>query len=236
MCNRYSLHSKEEALQALAEALRDGLDPPDWVFNPRYNIAPGLLVPAIVREGDARAKLRPMHWGLIPYHERDKPRKSMWPNAKAETAQASPAFRRSTAKRRCLVPANGYYEWATAGKLKLPHFFTLRSGRPFAFAGIWEPGAGDVPASLAILTTRPNALSARIHDRMPVVLPADRAERWLGSEPLPDAEFAALTQPLPDELMAEREVNRYVNDSRNDGPRCLAAPDEPTPDPQLSLF
>ena len=122
-------------------------------------------------------------WGLMPFYERQKPQRRLLPNAKAETAPTLAAFRQAVAHRRCLVPANGFYEWQTLGKLKLPHLFTLRDGAPFAFAGIWEPAEGDIPETYGILTTEPNALVAPLHHRMPVILTPETMARWIGSAP-----------------------------------------------------
>lgn len=236
MCNRYTLHDREAALEAIAHALKHGLEPPDWTFNPRYNIGPGSIVPVIVDRAGAPAQVRPMVWGLIPFFDRDKEAKRPFTNATAEKARTSAAFRQAVVKRRCLLPANGYYEWQDVGGIKYPHLFTLTGGSPFALAAIWEPATENIPDTVALLTTRPNAVAAAVHNRMPVVLPPELMPRWLGSDPLPDAEFEALTAPLPDALLADRPVSRFVSNSRNEGPQCLAPPEAPPSDPQLSLF
>jgi putative SOS response-associated peptidase YedK len=163
-------------------------------------------------------------------YERNKPQMRMLPNAKAETAATLAAFKQSVAKRRCLVPANGFYEWQTVGRLKLPYLFTLKNEEPFAFAGIWEPAEGDTPETYGILTTVPNELVAHIHHRMPVMLTPETMPRWLGDEPLPEAEYRELTMPLAAEKMQVRPVNRFVNNSRNEGPQCLDPPEEAPPE------
>ena len=117
-------------------------------------------------------------------------------------------------------------EWQSAGKLKLPHLFTLKNEEPFSFAGIWEPPEDGTPGTFGILTTAPNELVAPIHNRMPVILTADAMPRWLGSEPLSEDEYRKLTQPLPAERMQERPVSRFVSNSRNEGPQCHAGPEE----------
>jgi putative SOS response-associated peptidase YedK len=158
------------------------------------------------------------------------------PNATAEKAATSPAFRQATARRRCLIPANGFYEWATLRGVKHPHLFTLKEEEPFALAGIWEPGTDDtLPPGFAILTTMPNVLVAPVHHRMPVMLTRETMPRWIGSEPLPEAEYRELTRPLAPEKMIEREVNRFVNSSKNEGPQCLAPPEETPREPELGL-
>jgi putative SOS response-associated peptidase YedK len=238
MCVRYTFHRPDEALAAIAAALARKLAPlPDWA-TPRFNVTLTHVVPAVAAGADG-PELRGMVWGLIPAYARSQPvaptcsqakTTTMLPNAKAETAATLYAFKSATARRRCLIPANGFYEWQTAGKLKLPHLFTLRDEAPFAFAGIWEPPEEETPATFAILTTTPNDLVAPIHNRMPVILTADAMPRWLGSVPLPEEEYRALTQPLPAERMQERPVSRYVSNSRNEGPQCHAAPEEQSPE------
>jgi putative SOS response-associated peptidase YedK len=260
MCVRYTLHKPDEALAAIAAALarKVSISPPtlslpavsasnglpDWV-TPRFNVTLTHIMPVVAASPDG-PELRGMSWGLEPKDVRALPKERMLPNAKAETAATLPAFRQSVAARRCLVPANGFYEWQTMGKLKLPHLFTLRDEAPFAFAGIWEPpdeedGAATPPSrsadvktldlpTFSILTTAPNALIAPIHNRMPVILTAAAMRRWLGREPLPEAEYRALTQPLPADRMQSRPVSRYVSNSRHEGPACHAPPEAPPPE------
>jgi putative SOS response-associated peptidase YedK len=229
MCVRYTFHRPDEALASIAAALARQLAPlPDWA-QPRFNVTLTHLMP-VVAVGTAGPEVRPLMWGLLPFHERNKPLRRMLPNAKAETALALSAFKGAVARRRCLVPANGFYEWQTAGKLKLPHLFTLKNEEPFAFAGIWEPPEGDTPGTFGILTTIPNALVASIHHRMPVILTPEMMPRWLGREVLPEAEYLALTTSLTPNLMRERPVSRYVNHSRNEGPNCHAPPEAEQPE------
>ena len=234
MCVRYTLHKTEAALAAMGRALALNFATPEWV-EPKYNITLTHVVPAVAALAGGPA-LRGMRWGLVPFYERNKVPGRMLPNAMAEKAVTSPAFREAVAQRRCLVPANGFYEWQTLGKLKLPHLFTLKDEEPFAFAGVWDP-AGDeqTPPAFAILTTAPNALVAPIHDRMPVILTRETMRRWLGEVPLPAAEYQELTKPLAVGRLQSRPVSRYVNSSRNQGPQCLEPP-EPEPPPEPDLF
>ena len=232
MCVRYTFHRPAEALAAIAAALARKLAPlPDWA-KPRFNVTLTHIVP-VVASGTEGPEVRGMVWGLVPFYERGKPQRRMLPNAKAETAASLTAFKQGVARRRCLVPANGFYEWQSTGKLKLPHLFTLKNEEPFSFAGIWEPPEDDTPGTFGILTTAPNDLVAPIHNRMPVILTADSMPRWLGSEPLPEDEYRKLTQPLPAERMQERPVSRYVSNSRNEGPKCHEPPE--TGPPELAL-
>jgi putative SOS response-associated peptidase YedK len=231
MCVRYTFHEPDKAIAAVAQALAVKLTLPEWA-KPRFNVTLTQVMP-VVAAGEGGPELRPLMWGLVPFYERNKPQRKMLPNAKAETAGTLTAFKGAVAKRRCLVPANGFYEWQTVGKLKWPHLFTMKDEEPFAFAGIWEPPEGDTPATFGILTTAPNALVAPIHNRMPVILSVETMARWIGSEPLPEEEYRALTSPLAPELMEERPVSRYVSNSRHEGPGCLAPPEvEP---PELAL-
>ena len=239
MCVRYTLHKTDEALAAIAQALARKLAPPEWA-RPKYNITLSSVVP-VVAAGTDGAEVRGMMWGLVPFYQRMKGELQMWPNTKAEKARTSPAWKQTVAQRRCLVPANAFYEWETVGKMKYPHLFSLRNEEPFAFAGIWEPGAEKMPENFAILTTVPNAVVRPYHHRMPVLLPAELMRRWIGSEPLAEEEFMALTAPLAPERMQEREVNRFVNNTRNEGPECLGPPEPRVKDfskpaaPQLDL-
>jgi putative SOS response-associated peptidase YedK len=231
MCVRYTLHKDDEAMAAIAKALARKLAPPEWA-KPKYNVTLTHVMPVVAAGADG-PEVRGMMWGLVPFYERKKTQMRMLPNAKAETAASLPAFKQSVAKRRCLVPANGFYEWQTIGKLKFPHLFTLKDEAPFAFAGIWEPAEDNTPETYGILTTAPNELVATIHTRMPVILTPETMPRWLGSEPLPEAEYRELTSPLASDRMQERPVNRFVNNSRNEGPKCLEPPD--TEPPELVL-
>jgi len=215
-------------MAAIAKALARKLAPPKWA-KPKYNVTLTNVMP-VVAVGTGGPEVRGMMWGLVPYYERKKPQMRMLPNAKAETAATLAAFKQSVAKRRCLVPANGFYEWQTQGKLKLPHLFTLKDEEPFAFAGIWEPAEGNTPETYGILTTAPNELVSPIHNRMPVILTPETMPRWLGSEPLPETEYRELTKSLPAEKMQERPVSRFMNNSRNEGPQCLEPPEEAPPE------
>jgi putative SOS response-associated peptidase YedK len=229
MCVRYTLHKTDAALAAIAQALARNLALPAWV-QPRYNVALTHVMPVVALGGEG-PEVRGMMWGYVPFYERGKTQLRMLPNAKAETATTSAAFRQAAARRRCLVPANGFYEWKAGGRVKRPHVFMLQNEEPFAFAGIWETAEGDkLPETFAILTTEPNELVSPIHNRMPVILTVEVMGRWLGDQPLPEEEFRALTQPLGEGRMTVRPVNRFVSNSRNEGPQCLAPPEEEPPE------
>ena len=152
-------------------------------------------MPVVARVQDA-VGVRPMRWGIVPAGERANPRPRLLANARSETAATMAAFRKGIASRRCLVPANGFYEWETRGGVKLPHLFTLADEEPFAFAGIWDPAADKLPETYCLLTTQPNELVAKVHDRMPVILTAETMGRWIGDQPLAEADYKALVSPL----------------------------------------
>jgi hypothetical protein len=234
MCVRYTLHQSDAALKAISRALAKTLTAA-VAAEPRYNVTLTHRMPVVAAGGGGEAEVRGMVWGLVPFYERAKTPRRMLPNAKAETATTLAAFKDGVAHRRCLVPANGFYEWKTVGKTKLPHLFTLRDGEPFAFAGIWEPSDGDLPETFGVLTTEPNAMVAPIHDRMPVLLTEATMARWLGAAPLAGEEYRMLTQPLPAERMSVRPVNRFVSNSRNDGPQCLEPPEDAPPELNLGF-
>jgi putative SOS response-associated peptidase YedK len=209
MCGRYSLHASPEVV-----SLMFGLSEVP-AFQPRYNIAPTTPV-LVVREGGA-AMLR---WGLVPRWARDvngkPPSGAGMNNARAETVAEKPSFREAYRRRRCLIPASGFYEWKLEGKLKQPYYIHPAAGELFAFAGIWErwEGAGGPLETCAVITTEPNAVMAPIHERMPVIVaPADYG-RWLaGSE--------GLLQPCPAAAIAAHPVSRAVNRAANEGPDLL---------------
>jgi putative SOS response-associated peptidase YedK len=222
MCTRFTFHEPDRAIRAVAAALAREMALPPEPLVPRWNVALTQRMP-VATAGGSGPEWQTLHWGLVPFYERDQPQRKMLPNAKAETAAKLPTFRRATAQRRCLVPACGFYEWQDRGGTKWPHLFTLRDGEPFAFAGIWEPPDEKLPGTYAILTTTPNAMVAPVHNRMPVILTRETMPRWLGATPLSPGEYDDLTRPLDPAQMAVRPVARYVGNTRNEGPECHAA-------------
>jgi putative SOS response-associated peptidase YedK len=201
-------------------------------LQPRYNIAPTEEVVVISRR-DGEREGRLMRWGLVP-HWSDGPRSSApMINARAETLLARPAFRSLAERRRCLIPADGFYEWETStGGQRRPFDFRLASRELFAFAGLytgWGKGATDEPVlSCTIITSRPNALVASLHDRMPVILPRQAHDNWL--DPATSSDHAlALLEPYPAALMRKTAVSPLVNSIRNDGPELLQPPEAPVP-------
>ena len=188
MCGRFTLNSNLDALQ-----LRFGFEARDLDYRPRYNIAPTQPVLAVVNDGGRRAEF--MRWGLIPFWAKDQKIGSRMINAVGETAASKPAFRAAFKKRRCLVLADGFFEWRKEGKEKIPTYIFLKSGQPFAMAGLWETWKnpeGELVRSCTIVTTQPNEFMAPIHNRMPVILSQETEAPWLD----PITEEASTLNPL----------------------------------------
>jgi len=219
MCCRYTL-TDLEALRALVEATGLGVDVSLDGLPARYNVALTQRMPVVTRRGKNR--LETLRFGLALPGRSPAEKPALLANARAETLLAKPAFREAARHRRCLVPADGFYEWAKAGKARLPHCFALKARRPFFFAGLWEPETAAAPGGFAIVTTAPNALLAAIHDRMPVMLGPNSGPAWLGDEPLPAARLAQLCRPLPADLMTGHRVDPRVNNARYEAPDCIA--------------
>lgn len=208
MCGRYALHSLIQDLQQHF-GLFDSVD-----FKPRYNISPSLFLP-VVRPQDGGVELALCQWGFIPGWLKSMPKnKSI--NARAESLADKPFFRSAFRLRRCLVPANGFYEWKRTGTQKQPYYIRLSDAELFSFAGIWDrwEGGGEPVETFAIITTDANEAMKPIHDRMPVILDPAQYERWLrsgGSDLL--VPFAGPMQAFP--------VSRRVNSPANDGAELI---------------
>ena len=216
MCGRYSLILSGQDIE---DAFDVSLDPGS-IF-PRYNIAPGQDVLAITQQSQRRARM--LRWGLIPSSNKD-PKGGRKPiNARGESAADKWPFKYSFRERRCLVPADGFYEWRKVGGARTPYRIGLRSRAPFAFAGIWDrwlsPG-GEVVESCCIITTLANSLVEKIHDRMPVILPKDAEAMWL-DKAASVADLRELLVPFNAADMDAYQVSTAVNSWRNDGPECI---------------
>jgi putative SOS response-associated peptidase YedK len=215
MCGRFALYSSGETL---ADAF-DRSSVPE--LQPRYNVAPSQPV-AVVRATPEGRELALLKWGLVPSWTRDKKLAPI--NAMAETAAEKPFFRSAMQKRRCLVPADGWYEWQpTGGKKKQPYFFWAKDGRPLAFAGLWESWEheGELLDNCAILTTDANEVAAPAHNRMPVLIPPDSYARWLEMANQDVASLQDLLRPYPTETPFARPVSTLVNNPRNDDSQCI---------------
>lgn len=218
MCGRFTIKAKTEQLH---EAVR-GLTVTEW-RGPRYNVAPTQPVPA-VRNLDARA-LEWLRWGLVPGWATDLTIGNRLINARAETLADKPAFRAALRARRCVILADGFYEWAAAGPRKQPYFFQRPGGTPFALAGLWEswrPSAGgETVLTCTIITTTANAVVAPVHERMPVMLDPEAAERWLDPAPHAPEAWPSLLVPWPDRDLVAHPVSPLVNRPAVDDPRCV---------------
>jgi putative SOS response-associated peptidase YedK len=194
----------------------------DW--GPRYNIAPTQPVP-VIRQNlkEPVRQLSLMKWGLIPSWAKDPSVAAGMINARSETAAATPAFRDALRYRRCLVPADGFYEWARTGKAKQPYCFEVNGGELFAFAGIWDcwrDAGGNWVKTCSILTTVPNAVASAVHDRMPVILDPDGYDLWLDPGMRDAAAASELLRPCDARLMRCYPVSTRINHVSNDDEGC----------------
>lgn len=218
MCGRYVLTSPLDVLKA---RFRVGM----WEGgSPRFNVAPRQRVPVVLAE-EFRRVVRSMEWGLLPAWVKEREKALRPINARAETVAVKPSYRSALRARRVLVPADGFYEWRrTAGGGKEPVFFRPASGRPFAFAGLfdrWTASGPEVLETFTLLTTTPNALVARVHDRMPVILAEEDEEAWLDPRCREPADLLPLLRSYPEEEMEAFVVSAKINSPSNDDPSVL---------------
>jgi putative SOS response-associated peptidase YedK len=217
MCGRFTLTVPPELIADLYD-----LEVP-LAYRPRFNIAPTQPVAVIANRAERAVEL--FRWGLIPRWAKDAKIASRLINARSETLAEKPSFKQAYQRRRCLVLADGFYEWRKRGKVRIPQRFVLRGREPFAFAGLWEswsPPGGDEIHSCTIITTAANVLVAPVHDRMPVILPRDAHDAWLDPEPRAPETLRDLLHPYPSAEMESYEVSTAVNSVRADGPECIA--------------
>ena len=226
MCGRYTITSPA---QVIAEVF--GITGPVELA-PRYNVCPGQDVPVVrTRHGADDRELDLLRWGLVPWFVKEPGPAARMINARAETAATSPAFREALHRRRCLLPADGFYEWQASPDKKRgpkqPFHIRRADGRPLALAGLWERWKGPDGTKLescTVLTTAPNELLAPIHDRMPVVLPPDAWSLWLDRTVQDVERIAPLLVPAPADEMVAAPVSTWVNDPKHDDAQCLAPP------------
>jgi putative SOS response-associated peptidase YedK len=222
MCGRFTrTNSLEEILQEfeIAEVACD--------LGPSYNVAPTQPIAVIAEEGGAR-RLVTLRWGLIPSWAKDASIGNKLINARAETLSQKPSFRQAFKKRRCLIVADGFFEWQKRGATKVPLYIRLQSGKPFGFAGLyeyWTPPGGQPIGTCAIITTEANDRMRPIHHRMPVILPREHHALWLNPAVEDEALLLSLLEPFVDGDMETYEVSRLVNSPKNNSPTCIA----PTP-------
>ena len=216
MCGRFALKNP----QALKAAF-DLKDMPD--LPPRYNIAPSQDI-AIIRFSPTGRHLSLAHWGLIPSWAKETDGGYSTINARAETVDTKPTFRAPFKRHRCLIPADGFYEWHEEGGIKRPHHIGMKDGSPFALAGLWDVWKGpqgDV-TSCTIIVTEANQFMKPLHDRMPVILDPRDHERWLDPDNQDTANLKALLSPAPEDWLTEWPVSRQLNNPRHEGPDCSA--------------
>jgi len=216
MCGRFALTAPASTITEIFQV--DVL--PDVL--PRYNVAPSQQVPAVV-ERDGVRQMGMFRWGLIPRWAKDKKIGYRTINARGETVAKKPSYRAAFKRRRCLVIADGFYEWKRLSKKdKIPHLIQLDDGRPFGMAGLWErwvdPDDGEEVLSCTIITTGPNDMMTEIHDRMPVILPPDHWDTWLDESNDDKEQLQELLVPYPSEGMRHRSVSTHVNNARHEGP------------------
>ena len=236
MCGRFTQRLSWRELHELLDLIGPALN-----LRPRYNVAPAQTI-AAVRSGQDGRTLAMLRWGLIPAWAKEPNIGYKLINARSETAHEKPSFRAAFRARRCLIPADGFYEWARAakGKAKQPWLFGMKDGAGLAFAGLWESwqvreglaltgsltelAPGDTLETCTILTTEANETVAPVHPRMPVILPAHAFDPWLAGEAVPLA-------PYPADAMTAHPVNTLVNKPANDDERCV----EPVGSKQLNF-
>jgi putative SOS response-associated peptidase YedK len=217
MCGRFALLTHAGALIE-----RFGVEEVIKRPEPRYNIAPSQNVTVIVQRGTRQ--LTEMHWGLIPSWAKDASVGNRMINARAETIAEKPSFRSAFKKRRCLILADGFYEWQKAGKAKKPMHIRLKNREPFAFAGLheyWKTKSGRMLESCAIVTTTPNEIMRPIHLRMPVILHPESEAAWLNPDNQTASDLIQMLRPYDSEQMEAFEVSDYVNSPSNQGPLCI---------------
>lgn len=215
MCGRYRL-SRAEKLAEYFEAEQTE------ELSPRYNIAPSQPIPVVRKVGPERV-ISMLRWGLVPFWAKDISIGNKMINSRSETVLEKPAFRDCFQGRRCLIPADGFYEWRKIGKSKQPFHFGMKDDSLFAFAGLWDcwkSPEGKLIESCSILTTTPNELLKGVHDRMPVILHRNHFETWLTAPPSESKALSELLVPYETELMRRYEVSQLVNSPLNDVPAC----------------
>src|ERR1700674_1117492 len=219
MCGRYRLSRRKQVVEEYFDGVSNE---PDW--SPRYNIAPTQPV-AVIRQNPKEPvrELSLMRWGLIPSWAKDSSAAARMINARAETASTKPAFRDALKSRRCLVPADGFYEWVRMEKTKQPYCFEINNGELFAFAGLWDrwkDSGGNAVETCSILTTTPNAVTAAVHDRMPVILDPDGYELWLDPGMRDVSAASDLLKPCDARLVRCYPVSTRINHVANDDEGC----------------
>ncbi len=217
MCGRFVLTANPEVIQQQFD-----LDTPPKGVQARYNIAP--TQPVGVITNDNPGEMDYFNWGLIPSWSKDPSIGSRMINARGETVHEKPSFRSAFKRRRCLIPANGFYEWSGKPKQKKPYFVHLKNQELFAFAGLWEVWhgpEGEIIKSCTIITTEPNELVKPLHNRMAVIVEKEGYDLWLSPDELPAEALRPLLRGYDADKMDVYEVSKVVNNVRNDTPECI---------------
>ncbi|MFF2532749.1 SOS response-associated peptidase [Brevibacillus sp. NPDC058079] len=218
MCGRFTLVTNLELWNA-----RFQIEVMPFDMQPRYNIAPGQLIPAIISDRGKR-RIGQLKWGLVPSWAQDEKAGYKMINAKSETVREKPAFKNLFARKRCIIPADGFYEWKRLGKEKQPMRIMMKTGEPFALAGLydtWTSPEGERLHTCTIITTKPNDVVADIHDRMPVILKKDDEAIWLDREKFDADLLQSLLVPYDHEQMKAYPVPAMVGSPKNDMPECI---------------
>jgi len=229
MCGRYTLKHAESVARLIARITGEDVN----IVAARYNVSPSQINPVVRNKDAGKPTCVLMRWGLVPYWEKSA-RPTFAPiNARSEDMFAKPTFRQSVQKRRCAIPADGFYEWQRLdAKTKIPHHFCMKRETPFFIAGLYENATETRPETYCLLTTGPNELMEKIHDRMPVILTEDALAKWLTPGELPPETAKSICQPYDAQQMAEWAVSVMVNSPKNDLPECIV----PTMGGGISLF
>jgi putative SOS response-associated peptidase YedK len=211
MCGRFSLTPKIEHVIEKLNIINS------IEFAPSYNIAPSQTVP-VVRYINNQLVISAMRWGLIPFWMKELPKSTNLINARSDTLASKPSFRTAYKKRRCLIPADGYYEWQKVGDAKQPYYIQLKTKEIFTFAGLWEQWQGEsqIIESCTIITTDGNDDMKSIHHRMPVIIAQDQYQHWFE-----DIDPQDLLTPYPNGKLRAYPVSNYVNNPRNNDKKCL---------------
>jgi putative SOS response-associated peptidase YedK len=218
MCGRFELHSAFEIIARLF-----GLSGGFFAMPKSLNIAPGRDIAIIVKEG-GQNRLALCRWGFMPSWCRDLSDGYKMINARAETVAEKPSFREAFGRQRCLIVADGFYEWKNEGGKKLPFYVHRRDGRPFGMAGLfnlWTSPEGEQVCTSTVITTGANGTLMPIHDRMPAIMPADKADLWLDPGVHETEKLLSILRPYPDDELELYEVTAKVNSPKNDGPENI---------------
>ena len=230
MCGRYTVIKHDQIIRVIFNITL----PANLRFVARYNVAPSQLVPVVTSDSK---EVQMFRWGLIPSWAKDEKIGYTMINARAETLADKRAFRTALQRRRCLLPADGFYEWQKGadGKSKTPMYIRMHGGTMFAFAGLWETWrnpSGEEIKSCTIITTSPNSLTSPIHDRMPAIIPREHYSNWLAPGDAAAPDLMRLLQPYPAAQMEAYPVRTLVNSPKNEGPELIqkteTLPSEPS--------